>query len=593
MNAMPNNTGNTQNNGIASLMQGQGQPMTGAPTPTPQQNQTGQQPAQILPDLKQALAAQEALKLKQAAINNDALGQQPQTKTVVQQNQEKLQMLQQQEEQRKQQELMAMLAPLLQRLQGQDTERPRGDITQLASNLGDDDSYADGGIVAFSGGDKVEGKKVDIEALLDQIPTERGSTNEVGGGDSASSSEFDRNVSNTLNALPGASVTKATTIPRMALAALAQLINRNTSGKSEEGMASPTAEGVRKHQVGDAGKTPVRDYASPTAEGVRKHQVGNAGITAIAPAGTGNGASPGIGAGSASGSQKIAGRVAPKSESDIEGILKGILGKNEVNERDGTNKWYKDQLGLDAYAARDEARIKAIEDTQAEQDKGSNWRIAAKALAKGATSNPLLGLAGVGGAFAESGIAGMEARDAANITFQKDMAVQRRAYEKAVMDGNKQAADHALKTMEELRNQKERAAQGLVNLENVRATRESTERVANTAAAGRALSASQHRDTLNLAKEAARVDAQKRDAMRFAEANAKNKIDGIIKQNESLGRKEKIPLPDLDQLTYTLYLQKLDRLQNGENAKAPEKAPAPATLGSVAKYKEAGFSIGK
>ena len=228
-----------------------------------QQAQQGQPPGAIPPDLEEALALQKITELRQGAQNQQAMqagGAQP---TVVQKLQQMLGGMQQQAQ-----------------MQGQPVMAAGGgSIDQLMSNLGQ--YYAGGGIVAFDGttGSKVEDEdkkplryyplseqgadyvarkqaareaqaKEEAEAearrqaLVSQIPT---------GGQEAPAStgrmpgELERNISNTLASMPGASVMKP--FSGSGIRALMGLLG--IAGDREEKPAAEPIHGGRTTMVND------------------------------------------------------------------------------------------------------------------------------------------------------------------------------------------------------------------------------------------------------------------------------------------------------------------------------------------------------
>lgn len=202
-----------------------------------QKAQQGQPPGEIPPDLEEAMALQKIAELRNSAQGQQAMQAGGAQQSVVEKLRQMLGGMQQQAQMAPQ---MAQ-APQQGQMQGQPVMAAGGgSIDQLMSNLGQ--YYAGGGIVAFDGttGSKVEDEdkkplryyplseqgadyvarkqaareaqaKEEAEAearrqaLVSQIPT---------GGQEAPAStgrmpgEFERNISNTLASMPGASVMK-------------------------------------------------------------------------------------------------------------------------------------------------------------------------------------------------------------------------------------------------------------------------------------------------------------------------------------------------------------------------------------------------
>ena len=181
--------------------------------------------------------------------------------------------VQQQRQQQGLQALMGQAAP------AQVPERPpqperQGSIDELQSNLGNE--YAGGGIVAFNGEDDsdVKDKKklrpyplseqgaawvarqqaerdaraaqespeniARREAMISQIPT--GGLTAPESNRRGEDSELSRNISNTLAAMPGASVTRAPNVLRTVLPALAALLSKD---KTEPSAETPAVQQTR------------------------------------------------------------------------------------------------------------------------------------------------------------------------------------------------------------------------------------------------------------------------------------------------------------------------------------------------------------
>jgi hypothetical protein len=120
------------------------------------------------------------------------------------------------------------------------------------------------------------------DALISQIPT--GGEPTVTGGRRASGSDFERNILNTLAALPGAGAAKATTLGRQSLAGLAALFGREKSDSpSEEKLPAPAAtpastpaakmqEQTYRRVSGDSGVRPPVSDIKALAEQKRRQQ---------------------------------------------------------------------------------------------------------------------------------------------------------------------------------------------------------------------------------------------------------------------------------------------------------------------------------
>lgn len=248
--------------GIAALFRGN-------PAPLQQRIQMEQQGKPGLPpDLQKLLALnivtnEKDAVAKQQAMNQLAQMQGPQGKpptvmeSVQEQARQKMQ-AQQVQAQRQQQAMQAMMQ------QAGPGPVPEGTPQPQAQPQGIDElpvefSMAEGGIIAFEKGGRgeyetpydrmnrrnrgelTEEERRDQElreALISQIPT--GGEPTVTGGERVRGSEVERNILNTLAALPGAGAAKATTVGRQALAGIASLLGMDKSN-APEGRATPQA----------------------------------------------------------------------------------------------------------------------------------------------------------------------------------------------------------------------------------------------------------------------------------------------------------------------------------------------------------------
>jgi hypothetical protein len=102
------------------------------------------------------------------------------------------------------------------------------------------------------------------DARISQIPT--GGEPTVTGGQRARGSDFERNILNTLAALPGAGAAKATTLGRQSLAGLAALFGRDKSD-------SPAAE-----KMPEAAATPTPPPAAKMQEQTHRRVSGDSGV---------------------------------------------------------------------------------------------------------------------------------------------------------------------------------------------------------------------------------------------------------------------------------------------------------------------------
>jgi hypothetical protein len=242
--------------GIASLFRGN-------PAPLQQRIQQEQQGKPGLPpDLHELMALnivtnEKDATAKQQAMDQLAQMQGPQGKppTVMESVREQARQKMQAQAMQAQQQQQAMQGMAQQAGPGPVPEgtqfaqaQPRAQgIDDLPVEFG----LAGGGIVAFKEGGEYEtpydrmnrknrGEMTEEErkeqairdALISQIPT--GGEPTVTGGERARGSELERNILNTLAALPGAGVAKATTLGRQSLAGLAALFGRDKSNAEEK-----------------------------------------------------------------------------------------------------------------------------------------------------------------------------------------------------------------------------------------------------------------------------------------------------------------------------------------------------------------------
>jgi hypothetical protein len=279
--------------GIASLFRGN-------PAPLQQRIQQEQQGKPGLPpDLQKLLALNIVTNEKDAVAKQQAMdqlaqmqgpqGQQGQPPTVMQtvQEQARQKMQAQQVQAQQQQEGLRALME-----QARSPQIPEGTPQPQAQPQGIDDlpvefQMAGGGIVAFEEGGKTgkyetpydrmnrknrgelteeERREQEArEALLAQIPT--GGDPTVTGGKRASGSELERNILNTLAALPGAGAAKATTLGRQSLAGLAALLGMDRLNAPEERAAPLPAAAAPEAPYSNEGRTGPRPYTpAPAAD---------------------------------------------------------------------------------------------------------------------------------------------------------------------------------------------------------------------------------------------------------------------------------------------------------------------------------------
>lgn len=267
--------------GIASLFRGNPQPL--------QQRIQQEQQAKpgLPPDLQKLLALNIVTNEKDAVAKQQAMQQlqqmqgpqgQQEPPTVMQTVQEQArQKMQAQaiQEQQKQQGLQALMQQSRSPQVPENTPQPEAQ-PQGIDELPVDFQMAGGGIVAFEKGgsssyetpydrmnrenrgeltEEERRKQEEREALLAQIPN-GGQT--ITGGERVNSSELERNILNTLAALPGAGASKATTLGRQALAGIANLIGMDKANKPEDEQAPRLPEA-------STGRTPAENRSALNA----------------------------------------------------------------------------------------------------------------------------------------------------------------------------------------------------------------------------------------------------------------------------------------------------------------------------------------
>jgi hypothetical protein len=333
--------------GIASLFRGN-------PAPLQQRIQKEQQGKPGLPpDLHELMALnivtnETDAMAKQKAMDQLAQMQGPQGKpptvmdSVREQARQKMQ-AQAMQAQQQQQGLQALMqqappGPVPEGTQFAEAQ-PQG-IDELPVEFG----LAGGGIVAFQkGGD--EGEKYETpydrmnrknrgelteeerreqearDALISQIPT--GGEPTVTGGERVRGSEIERNILNTLAAMPGASVTKATTLGRQALAGLAGLLGNDKANAPEAEKPAPQAaapkmqEQTYRRVSGDSGVRPPVSDLKALAEQKRRQQAPTPVAAAPVPAPVA--ATP---------------QETPVQDSDAIKKLKAVMGRDPMVERE-------------------------------------------------------------------------------------------------------------------------------------------------------------------------------------------------------------------------------------------------------------------
>jgi len=374
-------------------------------------DQQGQPPGAIPPDLEEAMALQKITEIRNGAQNQQAMqagGAQP---SVVEKLRQMLAADQRQQGQPPQMPQMAQgmpeqqgQPPMPQGPQGGPPQPPQGQppqgqppapqgqpvmaasggsIADLISNLGR--HYNGGGIVAFNGEDESKVEDEDIKKKLEQYTLQQQGADYVArkqaarlaeaedeirrqalisqiptGGQQAPAStgrmpgEAERNISNAMAAMPGASAAKGFSGGvRGLLAALSGMGDRERAPASEASSASTAA------------------YSDPEVEKLKRlaaarAQTGQSTNPDLVPRKRITGASPDDAspAGSGAGRPSVGGPAAPAAALDpnslralIEANIRKELGKDEDEEWRKGSKRYEDFVGIDKLLQPREARI--------------------------------------------------------------------------------------------------------------------------------------------------------------------------------------------------------------------------------------------
>jgi hypothetical protein len=479
--------------------------------------QQGQPPGEIPADLEEALALQEIAQLRQGAQNQQAMqagGAQPSVvdklKQMLAGNQAQAQMAQ------------GAPAP-----QGQPVMAARGgSIDQLMSNLGR--HYAGGGIIAFNGEDesKVEDGEVKKklqqytlqqqgadyvarkqaareaqareeaeaearrQALISQIPT---------GGQQAPAStgrmpgELERNVSNTLGAMPGASVSKA--FSGSGIRALMGLLG--IAGDREEKPAAVKPTPVPGAPLDAETQKLLNLAASQAQTGVNTNP-------ALKPRPPVEAAAPrpnaGIAGGPAAPAVAAVEQLDPNSLRGLtEAYIKGEFKLSPEAERDKAIEFARKTMGLDALLGEKERRANEREAMIKQMQSG---RTPAWVEGLVAAGKPVRG--GLGSLLGQMGNAAQGTREgyqAQDLAFQKELAQLRDVITDAKISGNKELVKEGMAAYKEVDARRRAAATNATSLVNTDENVAMRKQVAKDAAAARAQSARQHSDNQALALE--------------------------------------------------------------------------------------------
>ena len=517
-----------------------------------QKAQQNQPPGEIPADLEEALALQEIAELRTGAQNQQAIqagGAQP---SVV----DKLrQMLAGNQAQ-------AQMAPPAQGVpaqQGQPMPQRQpvmaargGSIDQLMSNLGR--HYAGGGIVAFNEGDEVEDPEVKKklqqytlqqqgadyvarkqaareaqiraaleeearrQALISQIPT---------GGQQAPAStgpmpgELQRNIINTLSALPGASAAKGFAGGIRGL--LASLVGM------EDRKEKPAAE-----PVGGGRTTMVNDPrlgnldTTPTGPGAPAAPVAN--VPAAPRPSAGGPAAP------AAPAVAAVEKLDPNSLRGLtEDYIRGEFKLSPEAERDKAVEFARRTMGLDALLGEKERRANEREAMikEMQENRQPAW---IKALQRAGNAKPG---SGVGELLAQMGAgntAAIEAYQAQDLKYQAELAQLRDVITDAKIAGNKELVKEGTAAYKEIDARRRAAATNATSLVNTDENVAMRKQVAKDAAAGRAQTAGIQAQNVALAREERirQFNEEQLRKIRQNDVDRANKIEAAVAKRTAM-----------------------------------------------------------
>ena len=508
--------------------------------------QQGQPPGEIPADLEEALALQEIAQLRQGAQNQQAMqagGAQP---SVVDKLKQMLAGYQAQ----------AQMAPPAQGApapQGQPVMAARGgSIDQLMSNLGR--HYAGGGIVAFNEGDEVKdpevGKKLQQytlqqqgadyvarkqaareaqiraaleeearrQALISQIPT---------GGQEAPAStgpmpgELQRNIINTLSALPGASAAKGFAGGIRGL--LASLVGM------EDRKEKPAAE-----PVGGGRTTMVNDPrlgnldTTPTGPGAPAAPVANVPAAAPRP-------NAGIAGGPAAPAVAAVEKLDPESLRGLtEAYIRGEFKLSPEAERDKAVEFARKTMGLDALLGEKERRANEREAMikRAQGERMPDW---VEALA-GARKQTRGGLGSLLGQMGDTAQATREAYANQDIKYQVELAQLRDVITDAKIAGNKELVKEGTAAYKEIDARRRAAATNATSLVNTDENVAMRKQVARDEAARRAQTAGIQAQNVALAREERirQFNEEQLRKIRQNDVDRANKIEAAVAKRTAM-----------------------------------------------------------
>lgn len=504
-----------------------------------QKAQQGQPPGEIPPDLEEAMALQKIAELRNSAQGQQAMQAGGAQQSVVDKLRQMLGGMQQQ----------AQMAPQIARPQQPVMAAGGGSIAQLMSNLGR--HYAGGGIIAFqSAGSVKDPDKEDKEdkkplryyplseqgadyvarkeaaraakteeeakaeavrqALVSQIPT---------GGQEAPAStgrmpgEFERNVSNTLAAMPGASVSKAFSGSgiRSLMGLLGGIGDRQEKPPAAE--ATPPANIRSQLNAADAARFAEKPAPKPPAPPNPTAGKPNTGGPNVNPP-----AAP----------AKPATEVMDPMETALRKSIMEALAKDPEAIRKKAMEQNAQFMGLDALlkpaqdrAAAREARIKEIQGSR--QPLWIDALMSAGKPTKG-------GIAGVLQNMAVGTISGKQNYDAEDLKFLDELNKLNSEIDKARIEGRYKdvaAGKEAVKDLIAEQRQAEQSGTSLLNTkENVR----SREQIAKDNAAARAQTAGIQAQNVALAREerTRQFNEEQLRKIRQNDVDRANKIEAAV-----------------------------------------------------------------
>jgi len=489
-----------------------------------QRAQQGQPPGEIPADLEEALALQEIAELRTGAQNQQAIqagGAQP---SVVEKLRQMLSGIQQQ----------AQMAQAPQPTpQGQPVMAASGgSIDQLMSNLGR--HYAGGGIIAFNGEDESKVEDGGVKKKLQQYTLQQQGADYVARKQAPASTgrmpgELERNVSNTLGAMPGASVSKA--FSGSGIRALMGLLG--IAGDREEKPAAVKPTPVPGAPLDAETQKLLNLAASQAQTGVNTNP-------ALKPRPPVEAAAPrpnaGIAGGPAAPAVAAVEKLDPNSLRGLtEAYIKNEFGLSPEAERDKAVEFTKKTMGLDALLGEKERRAFEREEMIKEQQANRQpaW---IKALQRAGKADPRTGIGGLLAEMGAGNTAAIEAYQAQDLVYQKELAQLRDVITDAKIDGNKELVKQGMAAYKEVDARRRAAATNATSLINTDENVAMRKQVAKDEAARRAQSSSQHNANMALALEERKRQFNESELrkMREKDVDRANKIETAIAKRAAM-----------------------------------------------------------